>query len=267
MGVSFLWQRMVGGPRVLFGFSLAGCTLTIAFLFIALCSPWYGEITQVEGKFQNFEVAVFTHAFYWSYYCDGVGCDSFKFNNFKSNGIYSWYDTCQDCDSQLTLYIATWCATLIATIILSILWVSHFVISYALSKGYPSKGVSLLIPILWTVSSVLLFFILIAFASSLPATKDADDSHCRRFLDAFVDSEEATNPCNSYSGSISWTKSTNSGIVEWGSATGFIFLIIALVLSPFFNTIGVLIALRVRQQASDKEMGFDYGMLPVKDVN
>ena len=94
--------------KICLGTSFAGCTLLVVCLIIALSTPWYNELTEVDGKIQTMVFEVSTHAFYWSYFCDGNSCNTFTVQGKPTNGVYSWYDVCQDCDSQLTLFVATW---------------------------------------------------------------------------------------------------------------------------------------------------------------
>ena len=93
---------------VLLGLALAVSSLVILLLFCTLSFPWYAEVAEVDGTFSSLYFAVATHAFYWSYYCEGNGCSALELGGKDPNGTYSWYDACTDCDNQLTLYIWTW---------------------------------------------------------------------------------------------------------------------------------------------------------------
>jgi len=259
----FFSRPMQRNKKICLGASFAGCTLVIVCLIIALSTPWYSEVTEVDGKIQTMVLEVSTHAFYWSFYCEGNSCNTFTIQGKPTNGVYSWYDICQDCDSQLTLYVVTWVLTFIATILLSILWLIHVVIIAALSKGYPSKGVSLLLPTFWTLSTIVILVTVIVFASTLPGSKSDDNSQCRRFLDAFIDTTETTSPCESFIGEMEWNRPSTSGFVMWGPGAGFIFLIIALVSSPFGTILAAIISSMIRRTNTEE---LDYGMIPMDDA-
>lgn len=94
--------------KICFALSIVGCTVLLACLLVALSSPWHGEYTNVETVGKSMEFGVDTHAFFWVFYCEGSGCNTFTVNGKDTNGVYSWYDVCQDCSSQLTLYVSTW---------------------------------------------------------------------------------------------------------------------------------------------------------------
>lgn len=250
--------------KICFAVSLVGCTLLLACLLVALSSPWHAEITDVEGTFQAMHFEVYTQAFYWGFYCEGAACNTFTVQGKETNGVYSWYDVCQDCNSQLTLYISTWVITFIATILLAILWILHVVIIWALSRGYPSKGFSVLLPIFWAIITILLFISVLVFAVSLPSTKSNDDSQCKRFVDAFVDKTANDSPCESFVGEMDWDRKSNSGVVLWGPATGFVFLILALVASPFLTVLGLITCKIIRKNANYFEQP-DYSMVAMED--
>merc|ERR1711879_306183 len=187
----------------------------------------------------------------------------FQISGKDTNGIYSWYDVCENCDSQLTLYVANWSVVLIAAIFLSILWLLHATILWALAKGYPSKGVSLLLPIFWAVSIIFIIAPVIAFPTFLPSCKSDDDSQCRRFLDAFINSDDAFSPCESFVGEMDWSRGGNEGFVFWGPSSGYVFLVIALILSVFFGIISTALTRMIRRAVPEEP---EYGMIPMDDA-
>lgn len=63
---------------------------------------------------------------------------------------------------------------------------------------------------------------------------------------------------------MDWDRKTTSGIVLWGPSTGFIFLILALVASPFLTIVGIVTCRIIRRNVNYFEQP-DYSMVSMDD--
>lgn len=71
-------------------------------------------------------------------------------------------------------------------------------------------------------------------------------------------------PCDSFVGEMDWDRISNSGVVLWGPSTGFIFLILALVASPFLTILGIITCKIIRRNVNNFEQP-DYSMVSMDD--
>jgi len=254
---------MDGKLKIYLGSALIASSFFICCLLIALSTPWYAEGVDVTGENGSLQVQINTHAFYWNYYCDGGACDIIKIKGKDANGIYSWYDACQDCDSQLTLYVFMWILTLCVTIGISISWLLTCSIIWALSKGYPSKGVSVLLPIFWLIGTTILFIVVLTFPVSLPDNKESDNS-CAMLTSFASNNLQSENSCSSFTGIYYFGIGKNSGEIYWGPSTGYIFLIVAFIFGIAVTLFNAYLCRVIRKQ-NDFDESVDYSAVPLEN--
>lgn len=234
---------MEGKLKISLAVGIITCSIAICCLIISLSSPWYSEGIDYTGAFSSGYVEISTHAFYWNYYCEGNSCGLRD-----ETGIHSWYDSCENCGSQLSLYVSMWVLTLCCTIILSIVWLLNIALIWALSKGYPSKGVSLLLPIMWTLTSIILFITVLVFPVALPSCKQ-NDGRCNMLSS----SRNGDSPCDSFVGGFYWGINTNSGDIFWGPSTGYVFLILSLIVGTFATLFSGYLCYLIRKNNQNNE--------------
>jgi len=183
---------MDGALKLYFSATLVWSVLVFVLCTISLTSPWYTEGTWDEGPLAQLSFTAQTHPFYWTYNCEGNGCVALNIAGKAPNGYYSWYDVCQDCSDQLSLYVLCWVLVFIAAISVVLAFLLKCAMVWAYSRGYPASSpcLSITLPTLWGFAAFLLLIAAIVFPMSLPGAKEEDKSGCQRFLNALPSNVE-----------------------------------------------------------------------------